>query len=106
MTDLMGVYDAASDHFTIKGIRCTATGCQYHHPDSLAGLIRWGSQMPKPVRIPNTLVQEGRYLPPCPFCGKVTVAVPDGHGPAAGSRTLEYVKCPDSPLVYRLAVKE
>ena len=99
MTDLMGEYDAASDHFTVKGFHCTTVGCKFHHPDSLVGLIRWGSQAPVPPKIPRVLDK-----PECPYCGKVTIPVPDGNGPRAGTREVEYVRCPDSPLVYRLVV--
>jgi hypothetical protein len=52
------------------------------------------------VKIPATLEK-----PECPFCGRLTIPVPNGHGPAAGTREFEYVRCPDSPLVYRLAVR-
>ena len=99
ISDLMGEYDPGSDFFTIRGIRCSATGCRYHYPESLAGLVRWGSQFPKPGKIPQELKD-----PVCPFCNKVVIEIPDGPFGVKENRRFHYVRCPASPLVFRMEV--
>jgi len=98
MSDLVGLYDGSDDKFTVKGIRCSY--CDYRYPHSLLGLVGWGSQMPSPVHIPTVLTE-----PKCPFCGKVAIRVPDTPFRSTYSREFEYVRCPDSPLLYRMVVR-
>ena len=86
MEELTGIYDSASDCFTVKGIRCEACG-----KATGVGPTRWGSWFPTPASIP-TEVKE----PICPFCRKVLIPAP--------GRDAMYMKCTDSPLVYRLVV--
>ena len=100
MEDLVGEYDAADDRFTVKGIRCSALGCVFHYPDSMVGLVSWGSQIPKPVQVPSYIDN-----PKCPFCGTVVVKVPDGPFRSPLTKNVEYVRCLHSPLLYRMAVK-
>ena len=98
MEDLLGEYDPANDLFTVKGMQCS--WCGYKSVISLQGLVRWGKQIAKGWKNPTTVKDNI-----CPFCSRVMLQVPDGPKPS-GSRVFTYLKCPESPLVYRLEVPE
>jgi len=97
-SDLMGIWQSGSDSFIVKGIACSA--CRYVFPKLQVGLLPWGSRFPTPVHVPEILTE-----PACPFCGEVVVRVPDGPVGSHHSRAFKYVKCPASPLLYRLVVE-
>lgn len=97
MEDLLGTYDPATDSFVVLGMRCSHRDCNFKHPESIAGLIQWGIQIPKIPSIPITLEK-----PACPFCGRIVVKVPDGPN---REREFEWVRCPDSPLLYKMKVE-
>jgi len=99
MTDLLGDYNYSQDFFTIKGIQCSACRSTSGHTGPLWSLVTFGSWRPTPMHIPSYLNE-----PRCPFCGKVVVKVPENALPGSPSRDFEYVRCPGSPLIYRLAV--
>ena len=86
MEDLIGDYDAASEFFVVRGIRCSA--CQRTTGE---GKFQWGSQFPTRNGIPKEI-----HEPICPFCKRVVIPVP--------GRDAEYVKCPGSSLIYRLVI--
>ena len=98
MGDLLGVWDPSRNSFTVKGIVCSV--CGFAFPKSQVGLVPWGSQFPVPVQVPDIL---NRSV--CPFCGEVVVEAPDGSFKSGQVREFRYVKCPGSPLLYRMVME-
>ena len=97
MESLLIEYVPAQDFGTVKGIYCDR--CREASPKDLPpGLVAFGSWLPNGTKNVQHMLTE----PNCPFCGKVVVRVPDDSLLSGHAREFEYVRCPGSPLVYRL----